>query len=60
MFEGELRVASVVRAFELCKSEGKAPIGKGEELTSVGASASIGKGIELGASGNTSGSTSSS
>ena len=57
---GELRVASVVRASEPCKSEGKAPTGEGEEPASIGASTSPGKGTELGASGNTSGSTSSS
>ena len=60
MFEGELRVASVVRASEPCKSEGKAPTSEGEEPASAGASASPGKGTELGALGNTSGSTSSS
>ena len=53
MFEGELRVASVVRASKPCKSEGKAPEGEGEEPASAGASASLGKGTELGASENT-------
>ena len=44
MFEGELRVALVVRASESCKSEGKAPVGEGEEPASAGASASPGEG----------------
>ena len=60
MFEGELQVASVVRASEPCKSEGKALGSEREEPASVRASASLGKGTELGASGNTSGSASSS
>ena len=54
MFEGELRVALVMRASEPCKSEGKAPAGEGEEPASAGASASSGKETELGALGNTS------
>ena len=60
MFEGELRVASVMQASKPCESEGKALAGEGEELASAGASASPGEGTELGASGNTSGSASSS
>ena len=59
MFEGELRVALMVRAFESCASESKAPAGEGEELALAGVSASPGKGTKLGASENTSGSASS-
>ena len=49
----------MVRASELCESEGKASVGEGEELALAGVSASPGKGTELGASENTSGSASS-
>ena len=60
MFEVELRVASVVRASKLCKSEGEAPVGERGEPASAGASASLGRGTKLGVSENTSRSPSSS